>query len=184
MVRDHRTGDSGRAHVRDHRAGASSRPKVRDHRLSWGRSRLEDLLGKDRIVVRVPSGRSKSGVSGTVTTTGAGGASGGPLEGARITFSDASDKPVSSVVTDAAGAYRARLAPGHYRVSAVFEGFEEFAAAEPVAVRQDATTDLDIQLAPVVAAPEVHRQPGIQLIAVLCRELPKAPNPDPNLDWS
>lgn len=200
-VRDHRS-ISGRPRVRDHRTSTRPerparpdrpdrprptrhpRPRVRDHRSSWGRSRLEEILGRDRIVVRVPSERNSSGVGGTVTAKGAAGANGQPLEGARVAFTDRGGKVVRSVVTDADGAYRARLAPGLYVAAATFEGFAEFAPNEPLEVRRDAMTALDIELVPAVAEPEVHRQAGIQLIAVLCRELPKAPDPDPNLDWS
>lgn len=192
-VRDHRSrsgGTSGRSatarpRVRDHRTGPGQ-PVVRDHRFGLGGRALADLLERTRATVRVPAERSEpSGIRGRVTTSNESGDGVQGVPDARVTVLENDDGAVvQSVVTDAAGNYVTRLAPGRYRIEVTCEGFEDFARPAPVVVRPRRKTRSDVRLEPESGAdPTTERQAGIQLVAVLCRKLPKAPDPDPDLTW-
>lgn len=191
-VRDHRTRSSTadarpatpRPRVRDHRT-RPGQPVVRDHRFGLGGRALSDLLERTRATVRVPAERDEpSGVQGRVGRSGESGDGVRGVPDARVTLLDGDGAVVRSVVTDAAGDYEARLSPGRYGIEVTCEGFEDFATSTPVVVRQRHKTRADVRLEPESGVTETtERQPGIQLMAVLCRKLPKAPDPDPDLTW-
>jgi hypothetical protein len=192
-VRDHRSGPTAagarsatpRSRVRDHRTGPDQ-PVVRDHRFGLGGRALADLLERTRATVRVPAERGDpSGIRGRVTTSNESGDGVQGVPDARVTVLEHDDGAVvQSVVTDAAGNYVTRLAPGRYRVEATCEGFEDFAGPAPVVVRPRRKTRSDVRLEPESGTDlTTERQAGIQLVAVLCRKLPKAPDPDPELTW-
>jgi hypothetical protein len=134
--------------------------------------------------VRVPAVRGEpTGLQGRVTPANASGRGDQGLEGARVTAVDDAGEVVRSVVTDDQGGYRMRLPPGRYGLEVSCEGFVDHTAPEPVVVRSRRLVRHDVQLEPEPEAPVTRHRPGIQLVAVLCRTLPKAPDPDPQLSW-
>ena len=158
---------------------------MRDHRFGLGGRTLADLIERTRATVRVPDERRQpSGIHGRVTQADDAGDAVRAVADARVTLLDGDGDVVRSVVTDAAGDFEARVPPGRYRIEVTCEGFEDFASPAPVVVRQRSKTRSDVRLEPEPdAAQTTERQPGIQLVAVLCRKLPKAPDPDPDLAW-
>ena len=158
---------------------------MRDQRFGLGGRALADLLERTRATVRVPDDRREpSGINGVVTSGNDAGDGVRVITDARVTLLDGDGDVVRSVVTDAAGKFEMRVPPGRYRVEVTCEGFEDFTTPAPVVVRRRSRTRSDVRLEPEPdAAPTTERQPGIQLIAVLCRKLPKVPDPDPELGW-
>ena len=162
------------------------RPRIRDHRTGAvpGSGRILDFLRKQRPTVRVPAQRAdQGGLEGRVTAVAARGRAATAIEGARVSAIDDAGEVVRTVVTDDSGDYVLRLPAGRYGLEVMCEGYVGYVAPDPVVIRSRRRVKQDVVLQAEPVAPVTEHRPGIQLVAVLCRTVPKAPDPDPQLSW-
>lgn len=155
---------------------AAARPTVRGP-LASIHARLLDAVDVNFPVVVAPT---KSGFRGRLLEAISGGK---PIGGGRVTFVQDGGRARQSVTTDDAGNYRVRVPAGRYLVTSSAEGYQDF-SSEPArfVVPAGAFGTGDIRLTPEPeAGRETEENPGVQLIAFLCRRLPRAPDPDPEL---
>lgn len=160
-------------------------PRVRDHRTGTASAGtwLRDLVRKTRPTERVPAQpANRGGMAGNVTSREAAGRA-AAIEGARVSAIDEGGAVVRTVVTDRAGAYVLHLPSGRYGLEVASDGYDDHVESATITVGTRHHVRKDVSLLPTRAAPVTENRPGIQLVAVLCRALPKAPDPDPQLTW-
>lgn len=127
-----------------------------------------------------------STVVGRVLERDAEGTVGDGINQAYVTYEQEDGEGMTTVQSDDSGAFRVRLAPGRYRITARRFGYKPFRNAPDVTViHADEWSSTNIFLEP---EPEEEREvelwKSVQLIAFVCQKVPKAPNPDPGLEWA
>ena len=190
-VRDHRSttrAKPAQPAVRDHRTGRSARPArsvVRDHRSPTPAR----PGGRPVVVTPVPRPRPSpaGGFVGRVLEQRSGG-SDRPIEDARIRFEREEDTLRKTVLSDVRGRYRVELPRGRYTISSRRSGYNNFPPADSdeglVTLPGNEFETFDISMEKQTAEQtEVDAWETIQLIGFICKKLPKAPNPAPELTW-
>ncbi len=105
------------------------------------------------------------------------------LKSVTITFESGDGSVTKVAVTDANGAYKIRLAPAFYNVTATHPDYKDFRAEPGFSLKPGKTlVKRDIVMEPM---PREQDEKGgeLQLIAFVCQRLRKAPNPDLTLEW-
>lgn len=108
-----------------------------------------------------------------------------PVEDARITFTSADRKSTRSALSDANGDYRVTLPAGLYRVGVRRFGFQDFrTGGRFIIIKTNKTRVLDVMLnSRPDQTKEVELWQSVQLIASICRRVPRAPDPSDTLSW-
>jgi hypothetical protein len=148
-------------------------PNVRDHRTNIIESTIIRATGQG------------GGYRGQVLERDPDGGTNGPIESVRITFESEDGTLQRTVQSDANGRYQVDLPIGRYVVSAHRYGYEDYTTRPGYFVRTGTNYQTG-NLFLVRIEDEMDLWESMQLLAFVCRPVPKSPDPDPDseLVWS
>lgn len=110
---------------------------------------------------------------------------GDPIADVKITFREEDGAVHETVKSDEAGRYRVTLPDGRYVVTARREGYETY-TTDPgfFVVDGEEYQTGNVFLTPASRSETVDKWETMMLVGFVCRTMPKAPNPDPELSWN